>query len=1343
MIMQSYKDVIWSNQTPPDAYNNNAHDYVLGVAGLSAMGAAGVYAGSKPVFNGYSAMDYMAAGSRTVGNLSPFEILNTFRVPEFLSPFLSEKFRSPTSNVGYNFWTREQLSNSSTYEWLKYTVGLSDTQLRERGIVRGMGQEGGLLARGLAWERHAGSYGRGSLYSLVENGSSVQKILLSDSVAIGTAGKETIPIIGERTGRINQWLRGIFSAADMYDKFADFNEEAVGSSVQRIGDKLTYDKSEYLFFPSPTGPIRNVADLGRRTTYLRGMSAFNMLRFNNILKDLSRYAGGDFGEKFFKKTLGFVPEVGNATASKMFFRFGGKAAAVAGIGLGVSQLDWMREEYGMPGQLVASTTTSAGIMYGLKNLTGSGKTAAIIGGLSLAGQMVLPGFDKGLVEGIATTGVNASVLRGNSLNLFNYYRRTLEGFLPGVSDFETGALIGIGAAASMYIRSPKSGLHISTEIADKLGIIPNTIDIEDINMHKSSIRDIFYERIGSQKGLDVSKPLGLMQRLSLLSDTGGKTLIEHTKDLNTEWQIATDVHDQLRRTNPINKALMEDLKQLDIKTTGASRFTRELLAGLSTMRYSYLGADISKDSRMLNEIGEMGFSIAKRSGSLGKTLSIGFGAFALHGLVTGRFLGSMEDASQLSDIYSGRELVEVKKSRFWEAGGTPFEGSESSYYRPHMYHLLMTDAVSATDWGSYDDKSPIEKLFIRNFTYDIERDQYWDRPYPISSAAFSDIPVIGDIVGSTIGSVVKPRRIMHSSEWIREGGDSLEYADIYRGNHVEPAYSLGAIGTGVPTTASSGEALLSNTVYQYRELAGMTGWAMGALQEAIVGSEHWGTNQARLAESGDMGSLRRRFWNAESGGGLLMNEFVRRFLPAERSSIEKYNPLRNTMPSWLPDKYKYGDPYTSIKMGEIRLPGRGFAKLHPELANLDYEEYPDVYKYQILADVAPLSSQFFSLKSQLYKARYSGQLSDRESRLIDKIDGYHMNRVNKLSFDAVDPNALEVPLLSKVTQTAWKSGIHTYLDAVAPAEYMIPLGFRPSSKLLGHHRSAIERYEAEELYGTPMAFWNKPLRDWLRPAFYTALPIESKPVHIEHAEYVDEYFDKLEFIKYMNLIQQNEINGQRGNNFNYKWLASRTRAGVNPQGNSLSLYWSMPDSQRAYFDAFALANEKEREKIKNMVPEDTVRLYESIWSRVDSNDPSLYSHSSDIDMNYMNEKYSQVASDVEAIGMPGPNWIGWDPAVSINDIKVRYVERLGKDLHDYDLWESDYIRSQQQPFLENSEEPFYNNGWDRMSLIRRDAHRNFGKDIFSFQSQTAPSYLLTYDDDRMGDIGIAFREYLQ
>ena len=49
--------------------------------------------------------------------------------------------------------------------------------------------------------------------------------------------------------------------------------------------------------------------------------------------------------------------------------------------------------------------------------------------------------------------------------------------------------------------------------------------------------------------------------------------------------------------------------------------------------------------------------------------------------------------------------------------------------------------------------------------------------------------------------------------------------------------------------------------------------------------------------------------------------------------------------------------------------------------------------------------------------------------------------------------------------------------------------------------------------------------------------------------------------------------------------------------------------------------------------------------------------------------------------MPGPNWIGWHPKVDLEDIKLKVVETLGEDMHDYGLWQSRARTLNRKPYI--------------------------------------------------------------
>lgn len=154
---------------------------------------------------------------------------------------------------------------------------------------------------------------------------------------------------------------------------------------------------------------------------------------------------------------------------------------------------------------------------------------------------------------------------------------------------------------------------------------------------------------------------------------------------------------------------------------------------------------------------------------------------------------------------------------------------------------------------------------------------------------------------------------------------------------------------------SSGDrSYLDELMTTSRLLTGIYGYA---------GTMIFGRDESKfIADAGDINSFTRRFWDSGIGGvGGEQMEIVRRFLP-EYSRRRRVNPLMNTMAEkhpWMPEKFMVGDPFSSLPMGEARLPGEGYEainQLHPDQFASD--GYGAIDRYKILADIAPNSAEY-------------------------------------------------------------------------------------------------------------------------------------------------------------------------------------------------------------------------------------------------------------------------------------------------------------------------------------------------------------------------------------------------
>ena len=84
--------------------------------------------------------------------------------------------------------------------------------------------------------------------------------------------------------------------------------------------------------------------------------------------------------------------------------------------------------------------------------------------------------------------------------------------------------------------------------------------------------------------------------------------------------------------------------------------------------------------------------------------------------------------------------------------------------------------------------------------------------------------------------------------------------------------------------------------------------------------------------------------------------------------------------------FRKGDPYVKVDQGFARLPGDGYAALHPELKHINPEDYPDIHKLAILADVAPYSREYNTFRQKLGKeAQGNTELQIEYERILERV----------------------------------------------------------------------------------------------------------------------------------------------------------------------------------------------------------------------------------------------------------------------------------------------------------------------------------------------------------------------
>ncbi len=596
-------------------------------------------------------------------------------------------------------------------------------------------------------------------------------------------------------------------------------------------------------------------------------------------------------------------------------------------------------------------------------------------------------------------------------------------------------------------------------------------------------------------------------------------------------------------------------------------------------------------------------------------------------------LAPTETEQELHDIYTGKKEVAVRKGRFWELGRSAYEGGNIQYFRPHLVAKILQDGKNKQIWGPLEkdgELSPLNKWYKSNFTYDVEQAHYYDRPYPVTGRSFASVPIIGDLLAATVGNFVKPQMAMHNNEYYNSG----------TGDYFQPPASFGSdrntqLGEQLPGSPINGldtTQTIGRQLYRLKQLVGLPGYLAGVVKQQITGSPDFFDQAPVLQSADDITSASRGYQDLNLGGMMFQNELFRRLLPPGRNQVETYNPIKNSMPDWLPGTgdrspdFQHGDPFSLIQDGEIRLPGEGYASRFSELSGIDPNDYPLVHKYKILADVAPFSEKMDEVSRELAIATKGGFVSKEHQDLYWETKAQLEAKREKKSFidylykeknlgpiqqALTDYNNTQkapsegVSWFHKTMGSFWENLSH---NAETPFEFLTPLS--PAAKLI-HQRTAVEDYQKTQLYGTGSAFWDRPIENFLSPFAHTLKhDVTGKnyvPDHEQQRRNLEEYFDILKYLKFTRLKNMAGSIGDHQGLVDFEQKRRETMFGVNPYTYAYTqIFRGLPRRERDYFTSFTETKDMdERARILQMVPENEKGLYIAKWRQSDATDLAI------------------------------------------------------------------------------------------------------------------------------------------
>ena len=376
------------------------------------------------------------------------------------------------------------------------------------------------------------------------------------------------------------------------------------------------------------------------------------------------------------------------------------------------------------------------------------------------------------------------------------------------------------------------------------------------------------------------------------------------------------------------------------------------LTGITnTMKYMHGLAPTSETSVPGGIIGGIaGFAMSRSPWGAFK----GFVGGALLNRAASPYLPDMTKSyKELREIYSGREQVPIMKNPTWLLGLTPWEGSKVEGWSPNWYVQTKSRwQESSTLYGSAFQRLIHEPLPLLGFNigditdpYYMERKHFFTRPYPVSGGVFDEVPIVGKILSSTIGRIIKPAVTMHQEFLARDPllSDNQSQPLVVRPPKIGESKMLMATGGGPRSmggiTNNQGftsfepnkvwsERASEDFLYDISNFAGLKGFIGGTIAEKIFGDN---VVTPTLETAGRMASFSRSYTDLNLGGMGTLTEPIRRLV--EKAEYKQYgqNPIPNMMPNWLPEQFLYGDPYVKLLRGELRLPGEAYLKTHPNV----------------------------------------------------------------------------------------------------------------------------------------------------------------------------------------------------------------------------------------------------------------------------------------------------------------------------------------------------------------------------------------------------------------------------
>jgi len=186
----------------------------------------------------------------------------------------------------------------------------------------------------------------------------------------------------------------------------------------------------------------------------------------------------------------------------------------------------------------------------------------------------------------------------------------------------------------------------------------------------------------------------------------------------------------------------------------------------------------------------------------------------------------------------------------------------------------------------------------------------------------------------------------------------------------------------------------------------------------------------------------------------------------------------------------------------------------------------------------------------------------------------------------------------------------------------------------------------------------------------------------------------------------------------YSQEAEQTMFGADVYGNEFRVLAAMPKREKNYFMHLMEVKPQDREEVLELVPDNLKDFYVAQWDKMELKEMS--ENAKDYDEDEFNKRKNMIYNRMrrirgrraaerkvfeETASLPSEDWIGWDPRVDLDDIKLQYILQTGRDHHYFDLWDDRIKTLRRKPYLEGATDEISPLGTEKNQMSQVQLYR--------------------------------------